>query len=91
MGSVIKNNNASNNRDGIYLLFSSNNSLSNNNVSNNGDGIDLYFSSSNKIYLNNFINNTNNTFSYDSINLWNSTEKITYTYKGNQYTNYLGN
>ncbi|MFQ6118852.1 MAG: NosD domain-containing protein, partial [Methanosarcinales archaeon] len=54
-------------------------------------GISLYSSSNNKIYLNNFINNTNNTFSYDSINLWNSTEKITYTYKGNQYTNYLGN
>ena len=30
-------------------------------------------------------------FSYSSTNIWNSTEKITYTYNGIQYTNYLGN
>ena len=40
---------------------------------------------------NNFINNTNNVHSYDSNNIWDSTEKITYIYNGSQCTNYIGN
>ena len=32
-----------------------------------------------------------NVYSYNSTNIWNSTSKITYTYNGNTYTNYLGN
>ena len=87
----IANNNVSNNEDGICLWYSSNNTIANNNVMNNRFGIYLSSSSNNKIYLNNFINNTDNVFSYSSTNIWNSTEKITYTYNGNQYTNYLGN
>jgi len=55
------------------------------------DGIYTYRSSNNNIYLNNFINNTDNAYSCFSTNFWNSTEKITYTYNGSQYTNYLGN
>ncbi|HID43441.1 MAG TPA: hypothetical protein EYP30_06680, partial [Archaeoglobaceae archaeon] len=62
------------------------------NISNNWRGIYLGYSSNNKIYLNNFIdNNDDNVYSYSSTNIWNSTEKITYTYNGIQYTNYLGN
>jgi TolB protein len=49
------------------------------------------YSSNNKLYLNNFIDNTDNLHSVLSTNLWNSTSKITYTYKDNTYTNYLGN
>ena len=82
---------SSNNGDGIYLEASSKNIIANNTVSNNDYGIYLYESSKNIIYLNNFINNTDNVYSYASTNIWNSIEKITYTYNGNTYTNYLGN
>ena len=87
---IIANNNASNNEDGILLLDSSSNTITNNTASNNGVGIYLVYSS-NIIHLNNFINNTCQVYSYDSKNIWNSTEKITYTYNGSQHTNYLGN
>ncbi|MFZ2070154.1 MAG: NosD domain-containing protein [Halobacteriota archaeon] len=89
----ISSNDCSNNRNGIYLfLDSNNNSISNNNCSsNNHYGISIWYSNSNKIYLNNFINNTENVYSYKSTNIWNSPEKINYTYMGSTYTNYLGN
>jgi parallel beta-helix repeat protein len=91
---TITNNNASNNDEyGIILTFSSNNSITNNIASDNGyDGIHLYDSSNNMIYLNNFIDNgRKNAYSYNSANVWNSTEKIDYTYEGNSFTNYMGN
>ncbi|RLG62503.1 hypothetical protein DRO21_07260, partial [archaeon] len=88
---TIANNTVLNNGYGIYLYRSSNNVIANNTVSSNGDGIYLKYSNSNTIYLNNFINNTHNVYSYYSTNIWNSTKKITYTYNGKQYTNYLGN
>ena len=89
----IYNNIASNNLNGIDLVYSSNNNIYNNTAnSNSGDGIYLWGSSNNnKIYLNNFINNTDQIGSYYSTNIWNSTSKITYTYNGSTYTNYLGN
>jgi len=88
----ITNNNISNNWwDGIYLGSSSNNIITNNDISNNGKGITLKDSNNNTIYLNNFINYNNNIYSHDSTNIWHSPEKITYTYNGIQYTNYLGN
>jgi len=90
--SRIGNVNASDNSHGIYLRYSNNNTITNNNISsNNYDGIHFYHSSGDIIYLNNFINNTHNVYSYYSTNIWNSTKKITYTYNGKQYTNYLGN
>ncbi|RLG02366.1 MAG: hypothetical protein DRN61_06610, partial [Thaumarchaeota archaeon] len=90
---TIANNNVSSNDDGgINLWYSSNNNIiANNTVSNNYYGIYLSYSSNSIIYLNNFINNTDQVYSYASTNIWNSTEKITYTYNGIQYTNYLGN
>jgi len=67
-----------------------NNTMTNNNVSHNQLGIHLCHSNS-IIYLNNFINNTDNVYSYNSTNIWNSTEKITYTYNGSVFEGYLGN
>jgi len=91
---VITNNNISNNTEGIILVTSDNNKIYKNNIKNNfaglieicsGDGC----SKNNKIYLNNFKDKFNALV--DVSNLWNSPEKITYTYKGSTYTNYLGN
>ena len=88
----ITDNYISNNDDGIYLRDSSNNSITDNYISSNYfDGIDLWYSSNNSIYLNNFIDNSDNVCSYDSANIWNSTEEMTYTYNGKTYTSYLGN
>ena len=88
----ISENNISNNYYGIYLYESNNNSISNNNINSNyWYGISLYESNNNIIYLNNFMDNTYNAFSYGSTNIWNSTEKITYTYRGSKFENYMGN
>ena len=90
----ISNNNCSlNNDDGIHLSNSNNNNIiSNNNCSNNKDkGISLEWSNNNLIYFNNFINNTNNVYSSSSTNIWNSPEKITYSYGRRTYTSCLGN
>jgi len=90
---TISDNNISNNWFGIYLWFSKNNKISGNNISNNSYDISLYSSGNSLIYLNNFIKNAYNVFyySYNSPSLWNSTSKITYTYNGKTFTNYLGN
>jgi len=90
---TISGNNIGNNKDGIEFYGSNNNNniISGNNINDNRRGIALWLCNNNIVYLNNFINNTNNVYSYDSTNTWNSTSKITYTYIDNQYTNYLGN
>jgi parallel beta-helix repeat protein len=87
----ISNNTALNNCYGIYLYHSDSNGITNNTCSNNLYGIYFNNSDNNIIYLNNFINNNDNVYSSGSTNIWNSTEKITYPYNGNTYTNYLGN
>ena len=88
---LVNNNMSNNNYYGIFMIGSSYNMVKNNIASNNNYGIGLWDSSNNNIYLNNFINNTDNAYSSNSINIWNSTEEITYTYKDNQFTNYTGN
>ena len=88
---TVGNNNCLYNSRGIELSASSCNLLTNNICNSNNDGIALFSSSNNKIYLNNFINNTDNFYPSTSSNIWNSTLKISYTYKGNTYTNYMGN
>ncbi|MBL7117308.1 MAG: right-handed parallel beta-helix repeat-containing protein, partial [Candidatus Syntrophoarchaeum sp.] len=89
---ILNNNCSSNKWDGIHLYKSNNNNISYNNCSNNRDeGIYLYSSCNNKMYLNKFINNTDNVYSYESTNIWNSTEKIIYIYSSKTYTSYLGN
>jgi parallel beta-helix repeat protein len=82
-----------NNYQGIVLTeASNNNTISNNNIRNNNYyGILLRDTSNNTIYLNNFGNNRQNVYLANSANIWNSTEKISYTYNGSQHLNYMGN
>jgi parallel beta-helix repeat protein len=88
LSNTITNNNCSDSYTGIELHYLSKNNI----INSNRYGISFSQSSSdNIIYLNNFAGNTRNVSSSESTNIWNSTEKITYTYKGNTYTNYLGN
>ena len=88
----ISKNNISSNYYGIGLSYSNKNSISENDIgSNNRYGIWLEDSNNNIIYLNNFIKNTCNAHSSYSKNIWNSTEPITYTYRGSEFTNYMGN
>jgi PKD repeat protein len=56
-------------------------------ISNNG--VSMLDSNSNIIFLNNFVNSY--ASSTNSINHWNSTSPITYTYNNQQSTSYLGN
>jgi len=79
-----------NNHDGMSLYMSNNNYISKNIIINNGGNIDFQYSNYNRVYLNNFINNIINLY-YNSINIWNSPELITYTYGGKTYSNHLGN
>ena len=84
--------NLSYNHVGTFLYFSSGNKILFTHFSNNRRfGIFLNNSNNNTIFLNNFINNIYNVYSIKSNNIWNSTEKITYTYKGSTFTNYMGN
>jgi parallel beta-helix repeat protein len=92
-GSIVCNNSC-----GISLVYSIKSTITGNIVrSNNLKGILLYCSGNNHLYLNNLINNTDNAYwlwhrqGYESANIWNSTEKITYTYDGTTYKSYLGN
>ena len=99
---TLTNNTVSNNNIGILFWFSNNNLL--NNCVLFDSGIGIYFldcamsvpsefencSHGNAIYLNDFVNAENLKSPY-STNTWHSPEPITYTYKGNTYTNYLGN
>ncbi len=85
---IVDGNYFSNNIVGI--LGSSNNVIRNNNITNSSyQGINVWYN--NLIYLNNFINNSQNVDSMLSTNILNSTSKITYTFNGNTYINYLGN
>ncbi len=83
----ICNNTVSNNRPGIELHSSSNNTIAGNTVLNNYDGISLWYSSNNTITNNNILNNrfyglnlgdssnntiTNNTFINDGLGVFDS-------------------
>ena len=89
---TVMNSELTNTNVGIELFGSDNCLISNNNISSNiWSGIIIIDSNDNIIYGNNFINNTCNAYSFGLANIWNSTEEITYTYKGSTYTNYMGN
>jgi parallel beta-helix repeat protein len=85
----IRNTTIANFTYGIWLNFSSDNTLYGNNVTaNNGDGIYLDSSSNNTIYHNNFIANSAQAFvDFASLgNVWNDT----YPSGGNYWGNYIG-
>ncbi len=97
---IITNNSISNNGGAGIHFYSScnNNTITRNNISNNNilgaannAGISFEFSSNNNIYFNSLIDNNNNAYSNRATNIWNFTSKITYTYNGTTYENYLGN
>jgi parallel beta-helix repeat (two copies) len=96
---IISGNNIKDNHDCGITIWGSNGPCSGNKVSENNivgndwSGIRIYDSANNnELYLNNVINNYDNVYSSeDSTNAWHSPEKITYTYNGKTYTNYLGN
>ena len=82
----IINNTISDTAWGLSFEYSDNNIIIRNNVSN-CNGVGLWYSINNKVYFNNIIG----VYSSSSTNTFNSTTPITYIYKGNTYTNYLGN
>jgi len=84
----------SNDHAGIFLFNSYCNTINGTLSKSNNIGIGFWFSADNTIYLNDFVGNIANVAYYDSttnVNIWHSPEKITYTYNGKTYTNYLGN
>jgi parallel beta-helix repeat protein len=83
---VCENSITANSYDGIWICFSSNNSIVGNNMANNRWGLDLDESSNNIIYHNSFVNNTNETYVYDSVNVWDDG----YPSGGNYWSSYLG-
>lgn len=77
-----------NNLYGISIWDSSNNVLVRNTAIGNGfKALALSDANQNRIYLNTF----SKPVSSNSHNLWKSPGKITYSYQGNSYTNYMGN
>jgi parallel beta-helix repeat protein len=77
---------------GVNISNSTNITIVNNDISRNTRyGIKLNHSRNSTLYLNNFINNGKSINFYNSTNIWNSTEKINYTYNDSTHINYLGN
>ena len=90
---IIDNDVTSNRVFGVYCWNSKNNKVIRNNLNSNMEGVQIWYSQDNSIYLNNFIDNgpPKEVASYDSTNIWNSPEKMTYTHNGKTWTSYLGN
>ncbi|WP_457591413.1 PKD domain-containing protein, partial [Geoglobus sp.] len=86
------NNTLANNNYGVYLYQSDNNTVYRNDFSNNID-IAVYQSKDDLIYLNNFASGAGGISVQDttSVEFWNSTGLIVYSYNGQQYTSALGN
>jgi parallel beta-helix repeat protein len=92
---ILSNNTVSNNTYyGIGLgAYCRNNTIYRNTIVTNGRGIEFYNDATNNIiYSNNLIGNVQNAYCYPTLtNWWDSQERLTYTYNGKTYTNYLGN
>lgn len=79
-----------NNERGISVRNSANgNLISKNTVANNYNvGFCIKDTAKNNVL---WLNNVNENFELRSVNTYNSTDQITYTYNGSTYTGYLGN
>lgn len=78
--------------DGLCLEYSSGNTIVRNELIENAEaGIYLFEASDNLIYQNDFVNNSLNVNSIESDNRWNSSVNLSYTYGGDDFTNYTGN
>ena len=89
---IFDNNIIHNNLSGIILLYAgAGNIISRNNFTGNRVGVNIQDTNGSVIYLNNFLNNEENVYIYKSTSLWNSPEKINYTYNGKNFLNHLGN
>ena len=88
----IKGNEISNSGSyGAHIYGVTGSVITRNTISNSyNPGIYLQSSSDNVIYLNNFMNDQN-VYAQNSSNVWNSTQKISYTYRNTQYTSCMGN
>ena len=78
-----------NGRDGIRL-YNASARVVGNKLAENRYGIYLTGSPGSEVYLNNFMDNYRHALSTDSVCFWHS-DRRSYTYNGNAYTNYLGN
>jgi len=75
---IVRNNNASNNLIGIFLLWSTGNTIEGNTISkNNITGVYIVNSSDNIIYHNNFVGNTQNAYD-NGTNSWDDGKKGNY-------------
>ena len=79
-----------NKKIGIWMSNSNDNKVVRNSVGGNNErGASIENSNRNVIYLNTF-DNANNAYS-DSLNHWNSTNRLTYTYRDKNFAKYRGN
>lgn len=90
---ILMNNTSDWNGFGACLDSSEDNTLISNSFCNSSQwGILSRDSNDNVIYLNNVVNSTQgNVLSAESSDIWNSAEKLAYSYEGRKYTGYLGN
>ena len=89
---TLTNHTAISNHYGIYLEGpSNNNTLTHCSFVANHFGIFSRGSVDNSIYLNELVNNTLNVFSFGLGNIWESPQRLIYTYNGSDYTGRLGN
>jgi len=76
---------------GVWFDRCEGGTLKNNVIRNSWDWVGLYSpGGDNAFYLNDFISNKDGVFC-PNVNIWYSTEMITYVYQGNTFTNYMGN
>ena len=80
----ISDNKITDSYDGIILYYSVSNVVSRNTITENDYGILLFDSSSNDVFQNNFAGNTQQTYSYNSINVWDNGKE------GNYWSDYTG-
>ena len=88
---TVSGNTLNDNYWGMRLERSDNNTIVGNTINSTTRGIELVYTNNNIIYLNNFITDFFDVYMVWSYNKYNSTKKLTYTYKNETYTNYLGN